>query len=290
MIHITDTTVFGFEPALHGMRNPKESWDRSDSAFYDLGLIPFSGMFHNVPECPWLGDDDLDLMRRLLIGGSEHRKFLRAIGIWAFIEPDRGCWQEIDTYKISTVRNSCSTMHKLGTRPLTSEDFYDGIVLPETLAELNRLGAEYRVAGDFKLVERMKRILPEGFIQGADYHMNYENALNMFFQRKAHRLPEWRWTGLDVKGCGCHLVGHTDTETVRCRVSICDWIWSLPYMDKMISWIMTSEKDKAEALREEGREEVRWQHAQDELRRKHAQGCVAEEARREAIEISDGRR
>src|SRR5664279_2709261 len=135
MIHIRNTVVFGFEPALHDMRNPKESWDRSDSDFYytppDRDTSSWEGI--SAPESPTLGPNDLDLMRRLIIAGPEHRKFLRAIDIWAFIEPNRGCWQEIDTYKIGTVRNSCSTMHKLGTRPLTEEDFQDGVVRTDTI-------------------------------------------------------------------------------------------------------------------------------------------------------------
>lgn len=247
MIHISNTIVFGFEPALHGMCNPKESWDRSDSEF-DTGS-PYGDP--KVPETPRIGPNDLDLMRRLIIAGPEHRKFLRAIDIWAFIEPDRGCWQEIDTYKIGTVRNSCSTMHKLGTRSLTEADFYEGIVRQDTFDELNRLGALYRgetlngfMKGDFRLVESMKRILPEGYIQGADYKMSYENALNMFGHRRSHRLPEWRWTG----GCNPAPDG---------RLSLCDWIWSLPYMKEIIGWIEQSEKDKAEVLREEGREQGR---------------------------------
>ena len=127
-------------------------------------------------------------------------------------------YRKIDTYKVATVRNSCSTMHKLGHRPLTEDDFIDREVLPDTLRELNRLGQEYRDGGrrDYDVVRRMKRHLPEGFLQRAGYHMNYETAMSMFRQRKGHRLSEWRWTG--------------GVKIVDGRQSICDWIFSLPYM------------------------------------------------------------
>jgi len=232
MIRITETQVFGFKAALRGMRNPMESWDRSDSV---VGIVPQNpdttwanerypwlkvGIV--APEYPCLGNADLTLMKSLILGGNEHRKFLRDIGIWCDIEPNRGCWQELDTYKISTVRNSCSTMHKLGHRDLLMDDFQDSFVDADYLEKINVIGREYRAGGkkDFKLVIKMKRMLPEGFLQKATYHMNYENALSMFQQRRNHRLPEWSWTG--------------GTRVVDGRQSICDWIWSLPYMSWMI--------------------------------------------------------
>jgi hypothetical protein len=233
MILITETEVFGFRAALRGMRNPMESWDKSDSRFdhddsaneiyYPHDPIP---MFHSkwkelgwkVPEWPEIGRNDHELACKLIKSGTEHRKFLRQIVINFVIEAPRYVWQEIDTYKVATVRNSCSTMHKLGHRPLTVEDFIDGDVLPDTLSDLNRLGQEYRDGGrkDYDLVLRMKRRLPEGFLQRAGYHMNYETAMTMFRQRKAHRLAEWRWTG--------------GVKIVNGRQSICDWIYSMPYM------------------------------------------------------------
>jgi hypothetical protein len=248
MIRISNTVVFGFEPALHGMRNPMESWNLSDSTFYDPHQVDIIQNFYpgryKVPERPCIGKNDLELMRKLVIGGSEHRKFLRAIGIWAFIEPNRGCWQELDTYKVATVRNSCSTMHKLGHRPLIKDDFQNGIVLDSVLNELNRLGAEYRETKDFALVIQMKCMLPEGFLQGADYYMNYENALSMFHQRFNHRLPEWKWT---------------EKLPFNNLTSICDWIYSLPYMAFLIYSIRKHKTDYEESLREEGRQQLREQ-------------------------------
>jgi hypothetical protein len=171
-----------------------------------------------APELPEIGKVDLVLACKLVKAGTEHRKFLRQIVVNFVIEAPRYVWQEIDTYKVATVRNSCSTMHKLGHRPLTVEDFIGGDVVPGTLLELNRLGQEYRDGGkkDFDLVRKMKKYLPEGFLQRAGFHMSYETAMTMFRQRKGHRLPEWRWTG--------------SVKIVDDRQSICDWIYSLPYM------------------------------------------------------------
>ena len=230
MLRITETEVFGFRAAFRDMRNPMESWDKSDSRFgFDVSvyypnddsgrLFPkWKDLGFKIPEWPALGKDDLELACKLIKRGSEHRKFLRQIVINFVIEAPRYVWQEIDTYKVATVRNSCSTMHKLGHRPLTEADFIDGEVLPDTLSELNRLGQEYRDGGkkDYDLVRKMKRYLPEGFLQRAGFHMNYETAMSMFRQRKSHRLAEWRWTG--------------GVKVVDGRQSICDWIFSLPYM------------------------------------------------------------
>ena len=216
MLRITETEVFGFWAALRDMRNPMESWDKSDSRFGDSGVD--QGFRVKIPEFPEIGKNDLELACKLIKGGTEHRKFLRQIVINFVIEAPRYVWQEIDTYKVATVRNSCSTMHKLGHRPLTEKDFIDGEVLVSTLRELNRLGQEYRDGGqkDYDLVRKMKRYLPEGFLQRAGFHMNYETAMSMFRQRKSHRLAEWRWTG--------------GVKVVDSRQSICDWIFSLPYM------------------------------------------------------------
>jgi len=139
MIRLTETEVFGFWAALRDMRNPMESWSKSDSRFGDSNVD--QGFRVKIPEFPEIGKNDLELACKLIKGGTEHRKFLRQIIINFVIEAPRYVWQEIDTYKVATVRNSCSTMHKLGHRPLTVEDFIDGEVLPDTLRELNRLGA-----------------------------------------------------------------------------------------------------------------------------------------------------
>lgn len=209
--------IYGFRSAFRGLRNPMDSWDKSDTT-YNIG-----GTWSNSDviciECPDIGQQDLALACKLIKGGSEHRKFLRQIQIWMDITIPRYVWTELDTYKVATVRNSCSTMHKLGTRDLTQDDFE--LDIPETLLSLlNQYGTEFRTARVIKDTIRMgiirheyKNILPEGFLQKATFTMNYETALAMYFQRRNHRLPEWR---ADKEG------------------SICSFLTSLPYMKEFI--------------------------------------------------------
>lgn len=232
MLKITDTQVFGFEAALRDMRNPMESWDKSDTVY---GAV-FAGDIE-VPECPIIGPNDMKLMKKLVNGGSEHRKFLRCIEVWCVIYPTRDVWQEIDTYKVSTVRNSCSTMHKLGHRRLIRPDFrfipppekynqqynLHGIYMHAVKAILdfqNAMGEVYRETKDYDLVRSMKKLLPEGYIQRAGYHLNYENLLSMFLQRRNHRLAEWRF---DLK-----------LDEKNGMTSICNWIYRLPYMEDLL--------------------------------------------------------
>lgn len=204
-IQITNTEVYGFRHSLRAMRNALESWERSDSNT----AIEAYGQYADI------GPNDLALAIKLIKAGASHRKFLRSICVWCDINAPRYVWTEIDTYKIATVRNSCSTMHKLGHRDLTPDDFSEQDVIPEVLVELNKLGKLYRETKKYDFVKQMKRILPEGFMQLASYHTNYETLLNMFFQRRNHRLDEWR---------------ATDDNTV----SICNWIKSLPYMKEFL--------------------------------------------------------
>jgi hypothetical protein len=215
--------IYGFKAAFRGMRSPLESWNKSDSTF-DGEMIfrcPIGtdwGM--TVLEDPKIGSKDLQLACKLIKGGSEHRKFLRQIMIWFDITIPRYVWTELDTYKVATVRNSCSTMHKLGTRDLTQDDFELPISEP-LLKELNTYGILFRqakVIKDHKEMGRIrheyKNILPEGFLQKATFTMNYETALSMYFQRRNHRLPEWK---ANKEG------------------SICSFIASLPYMKDFIN-------------------------------------------------------
>jgi hypothetical protein len=227
---ITNVKVFGFEPALTDMRNPKESWDKSDSRFYDdspisrmdPGARPWPPDMR-VPELPFLGPDDLRLALGLIKGGGAHRKFLREIGIWWTITIPRAIWQELDTYKIATVRNSCSTMHKLGSRELVPSDFADEDIEPSVLFKLNDMGVCYRgkhayvdertskVYEGVPLLRHMKLQLPESYLQRAGYVFNYESALKMYYDRHDHRMLEW--SGAD---------------------GICAHIRCLPYMNEFI--------------------------------------------------------
>jgi hypothetical protein len=209
--------VFGFEPSLHGMRNPMNSWADSDSMFYDIGGDPGLDTefgFIKTPEAPVIGPKDLELACKLIRRGNEHCKFMRQIMIWVRFTVPRYVWQELDTYKVATTRNSCSTMNKLGSVSLELEDFEDPI--PESLlAHINDLGRFLREAkaDKDKDVRRarveLKNDLPEGFLQSAMYTMSYQTALAMLLQRENHRLPQWRLTD---------------------HGSICQFLMSLPYM------------------------------------------------------------
>jgi len=220
---IENTEVYGFRAALRAMRNPMDSWEKSDSSFYggddveEIGIATHSARLSVGVEGAVIGPKDLELACKLIRGGAPHRKFLRQIIVWVDFTLPRYVWQEMDTYKVSTVRNSCSTMHKLGHRDLAPEDFADDRVLPTLQAELNKAGRAYREKTDHggisgtALLRYMKQLLPEGFLQKATWMGSYETLLSMHHWRKNHRLPEWS---------GPH--------------GICEWIRSLPYMQQFI--------------------------------------------------------
>lgn len=211
---IENIEVYGFRRAFHGMRNPKESWEQSDSQFTVTGA---GWRDPNIvaPENPHIGPKDLDRACRLIKAGTDHRKFMRQIRVWWDITVPRYAWQEIDTYKVSTTRNSCSTMHKLGHRPLTLDDFEGQDILQVVLDNLNVLGEAYRAGGckDVPTLLEMKRHLPEAYLQMATYDFSYETGLAMYRSRHTHRNPEW-------------------SDTVN---SICATLLRLPYMCEFIA-------------------------------------------------------
>jgi hypothetical protein len=199
--------VYGFEAALYGMRNPKESWEKSDTVFYESNprCEDFPGIV--CPEKPVLGPNDMKLARTLIRAGTDHRKFLRQIMVQWNISIPRYIWQELDTYKVATVRNSCSTMHKLGHRDLELSDFQDEDVKDCVLIDQNAMGLAYRNQSvyhdaeqdkDYRgvaLLAHMKRRLPEGFLQMATYSFSYETAVSMYISRYKHRMEEWSGSG-----------------------------------------------------------------------------------------------
>lgn len=224
---IENAIVFGFQAALRGMRNPLESWSKSDSTFYQVWTYPedqiISTSTNNIlaPEYPDIGPNDLKLARKLVNAGPEHRKFLRFIYVSVDFTLPRYIWQELDTYKVSTVRNSCSTMHKLGYRDLTEDDFEDRIISSKVLDELNLVCANYRSLKLLKqstdhILMRLKSMLPEGFLQKATYSFNYETAGNIWHQRRYHKLPQW------------------NTKEDNPKYSICKFIADLPYVKELI--------------------------------------------------------
>ena len=203
MLKTERTSVMNLDGAIRGARNPMNSWERSDS-FYDE-----SGKFI-------LGPADLDFGRRLATAGSDHRKFLRQIFVSVDITAPLYWWKEFDTYKVGTVANSTSTMHKIHAKAFERGDFScdrldeDGLkMLDLNIAYLE--GERQRFLSDKENRapwHHMIQMLPSSYNQMRTVTMNYENLINIYYARRAHKLPEW------------HI--------------LCDWIRSLPYADEWI--------------------------------------------------------
>ena len=182
-MNFSKTEVWGFEHAIRGMRNPMNSWDKSDSlieAEYEYQLE--------------LGKNDLELAQKLIKAGSEHRKFLRQIFVSVDITAPLYWWKEFDTYKVGTVANSTSTMHKLASTPITIDCFECGeMIYQGTIAELEMNRLKYLETKDKNDWKKLIVNLPESWLQTRTVTMNYENLLNMYHQRcaKPHKLTEW---------------------------------------------------------------------------------------------------
>ena len=181
-----DTEVWGFEHAIRGMRNPLESWKKSDS---------FIKSPHNYYV---IGPDDMKLMKTLINAGPEHRKFLRQIFISVDITAPLYWWKEFDTYKVGTVANSCSTMHKLKDTPITMDCFEMGDYCgffetpwKNLIALLEQCRKEYNETKDKRYWKELIRLLPESWLQKRTVTMSYENVANMYSQRMNHKLTEW---------------------------------------------------------------------------------------------------
>ena len=195
---ITNTEVYGFEASLRGMRNPMNSWHLQDSVTY-----------YCMPDILWdatlIGERDLDLAKRLIKAGNEHCKFLRQIQVWADFEMPLYWWSEFDTYKFNT-KNSCSTMHKLfnAKKEIELDDFVyskeDINTLNFIISELNSLRQKYLETKDFNYVIRGKRLLPTSFKQKRTVNTNYAELINIYNQRKNHRLKE-EWQDVFCKWC-----------------------------------------------------------------------------------------
>ena len=186
MISLSNAVVFGWHSAIMGMRNPMNSWSKSDSVFYS----DFS--------CK-IGQNDLDLMEKLIKAGTEHRKFLRMLHVQMDIEAPLYWWKEFETYKIGTVSNSCSTMHKIAAKEFTIEDFSVEHLLAEntvyfgkTIERLNNARNKFLETKDKKYWWQMIQLLPSSYNQLRTVDLNYEVLLNQYFQRKEHKLDEWR--------------------------------------------------------------------------------------------------
>lgn len=204
MIKIERTEVFNFENAMRGARNPLNSWGRMDSVTKD-GVFTF-------------GPNDLDLAKRLCKSGSDHRKFIRQIFISTDITAPLYWWKEYDTYKVGTVANSTSTMHKIHSKPFEIGDFSTDHMNEETIEFMNK-NIEFLEQLRLKFVETKDKnywysiiqLLPESYNQMRTCTFSYENAVAMYNSRKNHKLAEW----------------HT----------FCDWITELPYFKDMFSFM-----------------------------------------------------
>ena len=204
MIKIERSSVMNFENAIRGARNPLNSWDRSDSCYDEAGNYV-------------LGPNDLGLAKKLAHAGSDHRKFLRQIFVSVDVTAPLYWWKEFDTYKVGTVANSCSTMHKIHAKSFDRDDFSCDRLDEGGLAALDAIIA-YLEAERIKFCEdktnkqawhNMIQLLPSSYNQMRTVTLNYENLINIFYARKTHKLAEW----------------HT----------FCDWIMSLPYAEDIIA-------------------------------------------------------
>ena len=234
MIKIEKFEVLGWEHAIRGMRNPMNSWEKSDSVFIDedgdwYTITGDSGPFKNVDEFStdgqqvYVGPNDLDLMKRLRNAGTDHRKFMRMITVHLDITAPLYWWKEFDTYKIGTVASSCSTMHKIAAKEFTLDDFshehlFHNVndtemwldidffnVLDNTIFYLNKARELYLKTKGKKYWWQMIQLLPSSYNQKRTVMLNYEVLADIYKSRRHHKLDCW----------------HT----------FCDWIESLPYSE-----------------------------------------------------------
>lgn len=224
MIKFENTEVTGWQAALRGMRNPMNSWEQSDSGYGCVDKICKSCDFDhnwcgNTGEYK-IGERDLDLMKRLVRAGSDHSKFMRMIIVTCDITAPLYWWKEFDTYKVGTVRNSCSTMHKIHAKEFMAEDFsYENVLddvatIDYSLGRLNYARSKYLETKDKRYWYSMIQFLPSSYNQKATVQINYAVLRNMYHGRKNHKLDEW-------------------------SVGFCNWIKTLPYSE-----LITGENDE----------------------------------------------
>ncbi len=212
MIKIENVEVFGWKAAIRGMRNPMNSWDKSDSCWLPLN----DGAGHPVddgskPEF-FAGNNDFTLMKKLAAAGTDHRKFMRMINVTCDITAPMFWWSECDTYKVGTVRNSCSKMHTIHVNPFVLDDFsHEGCdripaamdALEHVVNVCEHLRKLFNDTQDKKYWRSLIELLPESFNMRATLQLNYEVLANMYHSRRAHKLDEWR--------------------------EFCEWVVGLPY-------------------------------------------------------------
>lgn len=215
MIKITNAEVCGWDAAVRGMRNPMNSWDKSDSKHWRETIVG-----HDV-EYRVIGRNDLTLMKKLVEAGSDHAKFMRMINVTMDVTAPLYWWKEWDTYKVGTVANSCSTMHKIADKEFTLEDFSYEHLTPAAIATIRtvierlnfarkeflkgRKGSEFGMPSAKEYWWDMIQLLPSSYNQRRTVQLNYAVLRNMYHARRNHKLDEWR--------------------------DFCSWVESLPYAE-----------------------------------------------------------
>ena len=211
MIDITNVEVTGWEAAIRGMRNPMNSWNKSDTVYTDIDWFD-EEMIQHKTDVPDIGPNDHDLMMKLAKAGSDHRKYLRMIHVSMDVDAPQYWWSQFDQYKIATVTNSTSKMHKLHAKEFELSDFSTDYIagdevamayLNETIEFLNARREIYNSTGDKDAWYQMLQMLPMSYNQLRTVDLNYEVLRNIYFARRGHKLDEW----------------HT----------FCEWIETLPY-------------------------------------------------------------
>ena len=202
MLEIQDYDVMGFRMVIKGMRNAMNSWDKSDS--------------YVVADVFVIGEADMKLAKNLIKAGSSDRKFLRMIHVQVNVRAPLYFWKEADQYKVGTTTNSCSTMHTLHKRELTLDDFShehltgDGLSsLESIIGQINFARQAFIETKDKSYWQEMIQLLPSSYNQLRTWDLDYETLISIYFQRRHHKLEEWR--------------------------QFCDWIRKLPYMEEFIS-------------------------------------------------------
>jgi len=247
MIKFENYDIWGFEHALRGMRNPLESWDKSDSDcctkwndenLCDHCILKDETCYSALDDHYFfvIGPYDLALAQRLIQAGPEHRKFLRQIMVSVDITAPLYWWKEFDTYKVGTVANSSSTMHMIHTRPITLDDFsceHLGLfvdafnwdeqsidILNDVISLLNKYRELFIKTKDRKYWWQIIQLLPSSYNQRRTVTLNYENLRSMYFQRRNHKLDEW-------------------------RIGFCGWVEDLPYSEELIMFDPKEDEDGA---------------------------------------------
>lgn len=242
MIKLENYEVLGWEHAIRGMRNPMNSWEKSDSGYCETHGPAHCAICPHVSNCNAsegdietkyiIGPNDLDLMMRLRNAGTDHRKFMRMITVYVDITAPLYWWKEFDTYKVGTVANSCSTMHKIHAKEFTLEDFstehlfdrygdpsmnlnYNGKhpidIVRDLIRTLNHFRYWYIETKDKKYWWQMIQLLPSSYNQKRTIKFNYEVLANIYKSRKTHKLDEWR--------------------------DFCVWIENLPYSEIITGYL-----------------------------------------------------